>query len=362
MDYRQINNDLKSGAVNKAVPILLYGEERFLTDYYEKQLIALFSSRDDEIVEGGYLDLSVFYGAESDDEQIMAALDTSPMLLPTRIVVVKGHPDLSGKSGEEESAPGAEIAKSKKSAKGSLTEYIASIPETSRLVFSANKVNKTRTLYKAIAKKGMVYEFTRLDEADLMTFVKKRFRAMNAVAAPDVLDAFIYATGYLEKDSDRDLFTVENDVLKLTSYALAEGRTTVTQSDLEECLESMLRTDVFAMLDAISSGKKAVAVRLLENSLASGENVFRLLSLFTGHFEIMLGCSELGAEGHTPKEITQMLGEKSPWRVNKLMGFAQRFETAKLQDILLRLYETEKNIKSGNIHEKLALTVLLAQI
>jgi len=44
------------------------------------------------------------------------------------------------------------------------------------------------------------------------------------------------------------------------------------------------------------------------------------------------------------------------------MGFAQRFEVSKLQDILLRLYETEKNIKSGNIHEKLALTVLLAQI
>ena len=362
MDFRRINDDLKSGAANKAVPILLYGEERLLTDYYEKQLVALFSSRDDEIIENSYLDLSVFYGSESDDEMIMAALDTSPMLLPTRIVVVRGHPGLSTKSGEAESAPGAEIAKSKKPAKDSLTEYLASIPETARLIFSASNVNKTRSLYKAIAKNGVVYEFKRLDEADLLAFVKKRFRAMNATVTPDVLDAFIYATGYLEKDSDRDLFTVENDVLKLATYALAEGRTTVTQSDLEECLESMLRTDVFAMLDAISSGKKADAIRLLENSLAGGENVFRLLSLFTGHFEIMLGCKELGAEGHTQKEITQLLGERSDWRVKKLMGFAHRFETAKLQDILLRLYETEKKIKSGDIREKLALTVLLAEI
>ena len=127
-------------------------------------------------------------------------------------------------------------------------------------------------------------------------------------------------------------------------------------------MPGILRTDVFAMLDAISSGNKAQAVGLLENSLAGGESVFRLLSLFTGHFEIMLGYKELSAAGHSSPKITQILGERSEWRVKKLGGFAHHFDNAKLKWIVGRLYDTERDIKSGDIPERLALTVLLAEI
>ena len=348
MSYLKIENDIKSGAINKPAPILLYGEENFLTDHYEKQLTSLFSDN-----ASTDLDISTFYMDEAEDEAVMASLDTFPMLSPARIVIVKSHPGLSSqKAGTEDGT--------KK--KNLLAEYIAQIPETSRLIFVSNNVNRTRVLYKAIDKYGTVYEFTRLDEAELRRFSLKRFKAVGAEITPDVLDAFVFATGYLEKETDRDLFTVEQDAYKLSSFVLADERNVITHEDLEECIPGILRTDIFAMLDAISAGRKAEAVRLLENSLAGGESVFRLLSLFTGHFEIMLGCKELSAEGHSPAKITKLLGERSEWRVKKLGGFAHRFDTKKLQWILGRLYDTERNIKSGDIPERLALTVLLAKI
>jgi len=350
MSYLAIENDIKTGTVDRAAPILLYGEEGFLISHYEKQLTALFSGSENA---EGSLDISVFYMDEADDEAIMATLDTFPMLSPYRVVVVKSHPGFSGQKSESDEGAGK---------KNRLAGYIAGIPETARLVFVSNNINKTRALYKAVAKHGAVYEFNHLDEGALRKFALKRFKAMGANITHDVLDAFIFGTGYLEKDTDRDLFTVENDTYKLASFVLADGRNVIEHSDIEECMPGVLRTDVFAMLDAISSGNKAQAVRLLENSLAGGESVFRLLSLFVGHFEIMLGYKELSAAGHSDGKITQILGERSDWRVRKLGGYAGRFDAAKLKWIVGRLYDVERNIKSGDMPERLALTVLLAKI
>ena len=386
MGFRQIENDIKSGAADRPAPILLCGEERFLIDFYERKLESLFSAggndadsnrnassdgsgntgKGDSRGAGNSntgkavreLDVTVFYGNEEGDASIMGALDTFPMLSPVRIVIVKEHPGLSSPGQKADETQEENTRKKKKG----LPEFLAQIPPTSRLIFTSGKVNKTRALYKSIAKHGTVYEFSRLDEADLQKFSRKRFKAFGTEISQDVLEAFIFATGYLEKDSENDLFTIENEAYKLSSFAISEGRTDISHKDLEECMPGILRTDVFAMLDAISLGKKAEAVQLLENSLAGGESAFRLLSLFTGHFEIMLGYRELSAEGHNAKEITKIMGERSDWRVKKLGGFAQRFDLENLKFILGQLYDMERQIKSGDIRERHALTVLLAEI
>ena len=43
MGFRAIEKDIKSGALNRAAPILLCGEEHFLVDLYTRKLEALFS-------------------------------------------------------------------------------------------------------------------------------------------------------------------------------------------------------------------------------------------------------------------------------------------------------------------------------
>ncbi|MDR0874930.1 MAG: DNA polymerase III subunit delta [Clostridiales Family XIII bacterium] len=343
--FREIEADIKSGAADQAAPILLFGEEIFLTAHYEHLLVRLFSGADDGVPEAASeLDTSVFRGGEDSDDDILSALDTFPMLSPHRVVVVKNHAGLSSEG------------------KTSLPDALAAIPETSRLIFTAGNVNRTRALYKAIAKYGKVYEFTRLSEFDLKAFVQKRFRAMGVSVSPDLLADFCRATGYLEKDSDGDLFGVENEAKKLAAFALASGRTEITGADLAECLPDILRTDAFAMLDAISSGRKGKAIELLENSLASGESAFRLLSLIIGHFEIMLGYKELHTQGHGAADIVRILRERSDWRVKKLGGFAERFSEADLHHAMRRLYDAEKDIRSGDIPERLALTLIFAEI
>jgi DNA polymerase III delta subunit len=149
-------------------------------------------------------------------------------------------------------------------------------------------------------------------------------------------------------------------VNKLAYFVQADGRTEIDHPDIEECMAGTLRTDVFAMLDAISSGRKAEAMTLLENSFAGGENVFRLLSLFTGHFEIMLGWKELSPQGLSSAQITKALGERSEWRVNKLGGYARRIDEGQLKAALGLLYDIERNVKSGDIKGDDALRIFMA--
>ncbi|GHU64044.1 hypothetical protein AGMMS49983_08990 [Clostridia bacterium] len=353
--FREMEASIRSGAIGRAAPILLYGEEIFQINHYEHLLIRLFSgvssapgaALGDGVPEAALaLDLSIFRESETDDDQILASLDTFPMMAAHRVVVVKNHAGLSSEG----------------AAKSTLPDALAQIPETSRLIFTAGNINRTRALYKAIAKFGAVYEFSRLSEFDLKAFAQKRFRQMGVGISPELLGAFCQQTGYLEKDSETDLFSVENEAKKVCAFALANGRTEITEADFLECMPDVLRTDVFAMLDAISSGRKGKAIELLESSLASGEPAFRLLSLITGHFEVMLGYKELRAQGRSLPEIVRILGERSDWRVKRLGGFAERFHEADLRRVLRQLYDTEKNIRSGDIPERLALTLIFAEI
>ena len=343
--FREIENDIRSGAVDSTAPILLFGDEIFLTNHYMHMLMRIFSGNDGGMSEAAFdLDVSVFRGEEDDDDSIIAALDTFPMLSKHRVVVVKNHAGLSAEG------------------KTSLPEIIEQIPETSRLIFTGKSINRTRALYKAITKHGRVYEFTRLSDFDLKAFVQKRFRALNISISPENLEVFCQATGYLEKDSIGDLFGVENEAKKIASFVLGDGRNEVIEADITECMPGVLHADAFAMLDAISSGRKGKAIELLENSLASGESTFRLLSLIIGHFEIMLGYKEMHARGYSLQDIMSILGERYEWRVKNLGRFSDRFAEETLQKTLEKLYATDKNIRSGNIPDRLALTLIFAEI
>ena len=344
MDYKGIHKDIESGVLDKATPILLCSEEQLLLDFYEKLLLESYGADP--------IDVSVFYGNDTDDglldEKIINALDTLPMFSPARVVIIRNHPKLVNWKGK------------------GLSDFLVKIPDTSRLIFFSNTAGadkKSLAFYKDIEKTGKVYDISRLTETGLKQFALKRFKQAGTEISLDLLDAFIYATGYMEKDSGVDLFMVENDAYKLAYYVAAEGRKSILLPDLEECLQGFLRTNDFAMLDAISLGKKAEAVRLLENTLTRDENtLFHLLSLYIGHFEIMLGYKELSATGLSSSQITTTIGQSSEWRVKKLGDFAQRFDKNKLEWILSRLYEMDRDVKSGDIKARDALTVLIAEM
>lgn len=66
--------------------------------------------------------------------------------------------------------------------------------------------------------------------------------------------------------------------------------------------------DVFAFTDALSSGKKGDALRILHSLLESGENVFKLLGLICSQYETILSVHEMRSDGMDLAQMKAALG------------------------------------------------------
>ncbi len=100
---------------------------------------------------------------------------------------------------------------------------------------------------------------------------------------------------------------------------------------------------------------------MLHNILASGKDVFALASRLIDYFEILLEVSEFRAKGYSLPMITKTLGIHE-FRVKKAMALSDRFPVAKLKKTLIRLYEIDRNVKSGDIDGTIALELLVASV
>jgi DNA polymerase-3 subunit delta len=329
-----MEQDLKSGSIDEKRVVLLCGAESFLTHFYERRLTARHEDPTG-------LDTNVFFADTAKDDEILAAAETFPMFAPRRVVVVKNAKDI-GKP---------------------FADRLPALPETTQLIFTAGNVKKTATLYKAAAKGGAVYDFERLGDTDLFAFAGKRFKQAGLAFTPSVMSDFLARTGYQDRDSETDLFKVDGEATKLTYYITSEHRGEVTTADLDACMGVNLQTDVFALIDAVSAGDKAKAIRLLEYRLESGESPFALLPRIIDQFETMLGVREMGEKkGVSAQKMLELLPVRYDWQLRKLKTAASRIPIETLRTALHRLYAVEQDITGGNVPPRLALTLFIAEL
>ncbi|MDR1043139.1 MAG: hypothetical protein LBL54_04460 [Clostridiales Family XIII bacterium] len=370
--FKTIESDLSGNAPFRARAVLLFGSEGYLVDHYERVIRDRYVSPGAEAVDCSrvYWNAGDVSGTVSD---IVAACDTLPMISECRVALVRV-------SGGDEKSLGQADAKP-------LAKYVESIPETAVLIITAASVPKNSALYKAAAAHGRVYEFDRLNRSDLAAFIRGRFRKAGISAPPEVVSEIIGVSGYLDREPRSDLFLLGSDVANIAAHArggrdraVVAGRPeeivdraaagagdvsggapcVVTMADVVACMGTSIETDVFAMLDAVSAGRKGDSIELLRNITARGGNAFGLLALLTGQFEIMLGYRELKDRRTPMGEIMKALGVKSEYRLKKAAGFADRYSAERIADLLHRLYQVDRDIKSGLYNERLALTMFVA--
>ncbi|MDR0356892.1 MAG: DNA polymerase III subunit delta [Clostridiales Family XIII bacterium] len=323
--------------------MLLSGSEVLLTETYERRLTRRFVAQ-----EGSLLDVARFDAEGTEADDVVAACDTLPMMSEKRVVVLSDFP-----SDER-------FHQSPKAAK--LAEYLPFIPETALLIFTAATFPKRFALFKSILANGCVYEFARLSEDELRAFIKGRFKTEKTQASDEVVEAVARASGYFERESPVDLCAVEGDVKRVAAHASANANREVALSDVAACMDATDETHVFALLDAVSSGRKGEALELLENIVSKGEATYRLLALLTGQFEIMLGCKEMQDRSYSFAETAKALGVKSEFRLKKAARFAAAYSSNDLMRLLDRLYRVDRDIKSGLYSDKLALTMFVAEM
>ncbi|MDR2296155.1 MAG: DNA polymerase III subunit delta [Clostridiales Family XIII bacterium] len=336
--YKRIAGDIASGAL--ASPLLLFGKEQFLVRWAAEAALNRYVDPSLRAIDFARLD-----GAATDVDTVVRHCETLPLGSEKRLVLVEG---LTALAGDDARA-------SARFDEDAFSAYIAGLPDTCLLILTADRADKRRKSYKAIAKKGGVYEFTSLDPPLLRAFVEKRLKEAGKRASASVIRQFTDMTGYAERDSEYTLYRLENDIKKLAAHCDGDE---IRLSDLLAVMEANLDLNAFALADAASRGRRSEAFDLLAGMLASGESVYRLLALLLSQFELLLSVRELLDAGFTRARMQSELGVHE-YRLRMAAETAARFDADTLRAIVLRACEADKHIKTGLLRDTLALELFV---
>lgn len=332
MAYRDFVID-RNKSILKDV-LLFYGAEDYLMNWAAESIISEYvdeASRD--------LDVICLEGEQTTASEIMAAARAYSMFSEKRIVIVRNYLPLYRKTAD---AYGDD-----------LLDFV-SAPQSQTIVifmlesrFSSDITSYGRKLAKACGS----YEFTRLEKADLKAFITKRIHAAGKMIARRELDYIIDVSGYYNRGSLYDLSQLDRDIDKIVRACEGDD---ISAPLIEEILIGDSDRFVFGLVDALMAGNRGRALEIAEAIIRDEDGAMAVLALLTKQFEIMYDAIELSDQGYSISQMAKKTGVNE-FRFKRAFSAAGKYRKSKIRKILIGLYNTDRDIKRGDIDKDTAL-------
>ena len=328
-DYLRFDRDIKGGGMPPVV--LLSGKEQYLIEWAEKKIRARYVAEGMEVLDSQTLD------PESGVGEMIEAFETLPVMSEKRVVLIRDHQILKS------SRPAGEN-------KGDLEDlgaYLEHPNESVIAVFSSSETDGRSAIVKKIKKAGASYVFDELDEKSLLGLIAKRVKAGGNEIDRRSAEYLIEETGYYNKESDYDLFDLDNDIRKLTALS---GGEPITREAISESVEGDSETFIFDMLDGISGNDKRKAFEILNNRLTrDSRSGMQMIGAVVSQLEVMYETKEyMERESLNASEISRRTG-LNEWRLKKISRYVNRYDLPKLKEMLRSAYALNAKVVEGEM-------------
>ena len=310
---------------------LFYGEEDYLKEIYTNKIR-------DAVPDGGFPEFNHIYltgslpFSEYDD-----AWEAFPMMTDRKLIVIKNSGIMkSGRAGRDEESHSTEENKN------FWQEKLKHISDDAVVIFCETSVDKRSVIYKAIAKQGMVVEFSYMSDADLVTWVIKRCLDRKRKISKDTAQNLVSRV-------DPGLNNLNNELEKLFDFCDGE----IYSSDVDRVVSKSLNVITFDLTNAVMAGDAKKALAILNDVKAnSKESSFAVLYLLLASFEKILHAKLLGEKPLS--EIASELGA-APFIARRYVDSAKGFSEDALVKMVTRVAEIDLEIKEGRCDEWTAL-------
>ena len=272
-------------------------------------------------------------------ERVVDAARTLPMMAARRMIVVKHAERLFA----DKSVPGLDR----------LIEYVKSPDDSTCLVFAATtKVKKNMSLYKAVAKHGVVYEAAAPYERELPNWaiheVERRGRTLR-----------IDAAAFLIEIAGRNLTALDAAIERLTLYV--DDGAPISLEDVEACIANTRARTVWELVDAVADRNAARALARAHTLSSQGEPALRLLAMVIRHFRQLLVGRTSRADGGSPRDWAARAGVP-PFRAQAFARQLDRYEADELLDAIERLNRADRALKRSPMPDDLLLESVLLDL
>ena len=306
---------------------LLTGEEAYLIRQMKKRLSDAIVPPDDS------MNRTLYTGNKTDPQSIIDTGETMPFFSERRLIVVEDSGFMKSSSPE-------------------LADYIGRMPDYLHILFIEQEADKRNGLYKAVGKKGYIADCTRLDEKKLAAWAGRQLADAGRRVRLSDMEYFLGCVG-------NDMTHIRLEIEKLINYT--DGRDIVERADIDAVTSVNIENRIFDMIRCVTEGRKEKAISLYADLTALKEPPLRILALLGRQYNQMLMTKLLAAEKTEQSDIAKLIGAP-PFAVRNYMRTVRKMEEGDLRRALEMCAQTEENIKSGKMGDRLAVELLLLTV
>lgn len=321
----RIDEDIKNRQFKSVY--LLYGDQAYLRNQYRDKLKNALCDATDT------MNLAYYSGSGVPIKEVMELADTMPFLAEKRVIIIED----SGLF---------------KSSCDELADYIASVPETTCIVFSEESVDKRLKLYKAVREVGVITELTNLSSEELQQWVLTRITKEHRRITGRAMEIFLQRAG-------DDMMNIVGELEKLLAYTY--GKDGIFPEDVMAVCTPRIEDRIFELLDAIVAGDRDKALKLYGDLYALKEAPARILFMIVRQLRILLHIKEMQEEHKNADDMARVLALK-PYAVKKTLPQAGRRSKAWIEKALELCAKTDEDSKNGRMDAQMGLEVLIVRL
>ena len=328
--YQKLKQDIKEGTIGTLY--VFHGEETYLRDHYLKQM-------KEKLLPAGMeeFNLHTLNGKDFDVKTLAQMVDCLPMMSARTMIVVSDWDIYKGD-------------------RDALAEVLSDLPDYLCLVFVYDLIGykaDARTKLAAVVKeKGSVVAFDRQSQGDLVSWIARRFRALDRDISSEDARYLIFLCGDL-------MTTLASEIGKIGAYARHHR---VTRQDIDAVATPQLDAVVFQMTDAIAAGNFDKAAEVLGDLFHMQEKPVALLAALGRQLRQLYTARLALEEKKGVPYLMELWGMKSSYPAERLMGAARRFSLAWCRWAVIRCGQTDLAMKSGGGDGEDLLTALLMEL
>ena len=225
-----------------------------------------------------------------------------------------------------------------------LIKYLDNQMEKTFLIINACgiKLNEKLEVTKALIKKATVNETKEIEEVEFKGWIKRQCDIAYVQIEEDAIKSFYVAVG-------KDLLNAKNELDKMINYVGENG--VITKKIVDNLTSRGLQTNVFELSSAILSNNKDVIYKTYKKLMASGVDIYALISLTTKFMKDNLIVNLLLEQGCSQAEVASKMGVSNN-RAYYLLKEAKQMDVDCIMDNIKRLGKLDYQIKSGQIEPK----------
>lgn len=332
MDFRQLEKELSEGTIRQLY--FFYGEESYLKEYYLGRLKAGILTNGMET-----FNFHVLKEKEVTPKKLEEVVDCLPMMAERTFILVTDFDLFQTREAEREQ----------------YRTILSQLPDYCCLVFFYDLVPfkwDARTKLAATVKKsGVLVDFARSDEANLVAWMQRRFRALGRDIDKGLAREMIFLCGDL-------MHTLIGEIEKVGAYA---KQTRITRGDIEAVVTVQLDAVIYQMTNAIGEGKFDHAAAVLGELYQMQEPPMKILAALGKQLR-QIYCAALALErGKNPTYVAELWDLKS-FRAERIFYAARRFGVEWCRRSVVRCAQTDFAMKSTGRENQELLTELLLEL